>query len=244
MLEQNIFSRWWWTGKRVANTYSGEDFYTSIWLLCSLLYNVQIDYQGNVTLLTQSMYMSKCKVLDESSKDCTSFIFQRVRSLRHICLCTSVNCVVQSLVQCRMSLAAHFSRSMWPTTRLTHKDASSPLPLGLMQFLGWVESGWENQRKSFFELFLFIYIRSTWRLETKWIKKKCAMDIPHLVTSILDNIRIHHTQNELSKLDISCPGIFKLEDFWAERSERNDACCEEPFADITYVKNTNPLYRS
>ena len=62
------------------------------------------------------------------------------------------------------------------------------------------------------------------------------MDIPHLVTSILDNIRIHHTQNELSKLDISCLGIFKLEDFWAERSERNDACCEEPFADITYVK--------
>ena len=62
------------------------------------------------------------------------------------------------------------------------------------------------------------------------------MDIPHLVTSILDNIRIHHTQNELSKLDISCPGIFKLEDFWAERSERNDACCEEPFADITYAK--------
>ena len=61
------------------------------------------------------------------------------------------------------------------------------------------------------------------------------MDIPHLVTSK----RIHHTQNELSKLDISCPGIFKLEDFWAERSERNDACCEEPFADITYVKNTN-----
>ena len=65
------------------------------------------------------------------------------------------------------------------------------------------------------------------------------MDIPHLVTSILDNIRIHHTQNELSELDISGPGIFKLEDFWAERSERNDACCEEPFADITYVKNTN-----
>ena len=61
------------------------------------------------------------------------------------------------------------------------------------------------------------------------------MDIPHLVTSI----RIHHTHNELSKLDIPCPGIFKLEDFWAERSERNDACCEEPFADITYVKNTN-----
>ena len=49
------------------------------------------------------------------------------------------------------------------------------------------------------------------------------------------------SQNELSKLDISCPGIFKLEDFWAERSERNDACCEEPFADITYVKNTNLL---
>ena len=58
------------------------------------------------------------------------------------------------------------------------------------------------------------------------------MDILHLVTSI----RIHHTHNELSKLDIPCPGIFKLEDFWAERSERNDACCEEPFADITYVK--------
>ena len=67
------------------------------------------------------------------------------------------------------------------------------------------------------------------------------MDIPHLVTSILDNIRIHHTQNELSKLDISCPGIFKLEDFWAERSERNDACCEEPFADITYVKRHKPF---
>ena len=166
-----------------------------------------------------------------------AFIFQRVRSLKPICLCTCVNCVVQSLVQCRMSLAAHFSRSMWPTTRLTHKDASSPLPLGLMQFLGWVDSGWENLRKSFFELFFLLYVRSTWRLETKWIKRKCAMDILHLVTSI----RIHHTQNELFKLDISCPGIFKLEDFWAERSERNDACCEEPFADITYVKRHKPF---
>ena len=62
------------------------------------------------------------------------------------------------------------------------------------------------------------------------------MDIPHLVTSILVTNRIHHTHIELSKLDTPCPGIFKLEDFWAERSERNDACCEEPFADITYVK--------
>ena len=135
--------------------------WTARWLLCLLLYNLQIDYQGNVTLLTQSMYMSKCKVLDESSKDYIAFIFQRVKSLRHICLCTSVNCVVQSLVQCRMSLAAHFSRSMWPTTRLTHKDASSPLPLGLMQFLGWVESGWENLRKSFVELFFLHQINLT-----------------------------------------------------------------------------------
>ena len=50
------------------------------------------------------------------------------------------------------------------------------------------------------------------------------------------NFHMNPSHNELSKLDISCPGIFKLEDFWAERSERNDACCEEPFADITYVK--------
>ena len=68
------------------------------------------------------------------------------------------------------------------------------------------------------------------------------MDIPHLVISILVTNRIHHTHIELSKLDISCPGIFKLEDFWAERSERNDACCEEPFADITYVKSTNLFF--
>ena len=61
------------------------------------------------------------------------------------------------------------------------------------------------------------------------------MDIPHLVTSIT----IHHTLSSPNWTNGHIfPGIFKLEDFWAERSERNDACCEEPFADITYVKTT------
>ena len=66
------------------------------------------------------------------------------------------------------------------------------------------------------------------------------MDILHLVTSILVTNRIHHTLSSPNWTYLAhCPGIFKLEDFWAERSERNDACCEEPFADITYVRNTN-----
>ena len=189
ILESNILYRWWWTGKRVANTYSGEEFYHRIIVVFFIV-------QPSDRLPGQRHTSHSIDVHEQMQgawrklKKLIAFIFQRVRSLRHICLCTSVNCVVQSLVQCRMSLAAHFSRSMWPTTRLTHKDASSPLPLGLMQFLGWVESGWEILSLNFFS-----YIRLTWRLATKWIKRKCAMDIPHLVTFILVTNRIHHTMN-------------------------------------------------
>jgi len=98
---------------------------------------IQIDYQGNVTLLTQSMYMSKCKI------DVTYYPFDTQR--------------------CELTFAS------WT-------DAVSRINLTI-----------GNQ-----------------------------------------------VDKEEMRNGYSPSGIFKLEDFWAERSERNDACCEEPFADITY----------
>ena len=68
----------------------------------------QVDYRGNVTLLTQAIYLSKCRVTKISSS------------------MTKLNL---------LSVYIHV-RSILLSTHGTHRHANLNLPHGLMKFLG------------------------------------------------------------------------------------------------------------
>ena len=78
----------------------------------------QVDYRGNVTLLTQAIYLSKC----------------RVTKMKHLEFADK-NLACCNFTKVFQSVYIHV-RSILLSTHGTHRHANLNLPHGLMKFLG------------------------------------------------------------------------------------------------------------
>ena len=139
-------------------------------------------------------------------------------------LITLVPNIIQTDIKC-LKVTTLFSRSMWHTTHLTHRGVNWNLPRGQTRFHGWVQNNREVLKK------IYIDFISQINLTIGNIVSDAEM---RRLYSDSGNLYI-----EFCLMKTTTSGVFKLEDFWAERSERQDACCTEPFAEITWICYNN-----